>query len=370
MNKSQKPTKVKRGKRHSRSRTQPQDLVESEVENARKAVERKLIYLSESNRGNAPSCPGKQIRGGKKVSGETVNGSSEGNAEGGKKAGSGGAGSGGAGGGGAGKADASDGGTAGHGGHRRKHTKKQPALAPVKEMVFDEEETLQEKVYKFENRMRGGYNIYLESPRRNGLTPRDYEAEAAEIAALTAAQRTPSGTMKKGFLTMDGKEIVEEDFGRLQLKPLSSYAQNHHHMPSYSCGICGAKFHIRSLLGAHRRTHDDDFKVRFRGRRTKRESSTTLTAANLCKFCDRKFDLERTLHIHLLSYCKKIPPQQRRKLAYTELAHEKKAPLPSFQRAQNSHRNQGTISTKNTLTQQQQLHKTIIQASASQERWR
>ncbi|XP_037725518.1 uncharacterized protein LOC119557045 [Drosophila subpulchrella] len=332
MNKSQKPTKGKRGKRVARPKTQPQDLVESEVENARKAVERKLIYLSESNGANPPPRPEKRSTGG---------------------AGSGG------------------GGTNTHGGRRRKHGKKHLAQAPPKEITDDEEETLQEKAYKYENRRRGGYNVLLESPRRNGLTPRDYEAEAAEMAALLAAQRTSSGTTKPGQIAGEGRENLDGEFGRLQLKPLSSYAPNHHHLPSYSCSVCGAKFHIRSLLGAHRRTHDDDFKVRFRGRRPP-DSSTTLTAANLCKFCDRRFDLERTLHIHQLCHCKKISPQQRRKLAFTELAHEKKAPLPSFQRAQNSHRLQGNIapSTKPPLTQQQQLHKTIMQSSAVHERWR
>ncbi|XP_016930785.2 uncharacterized protein [Drosophila suzukii] len=335
MNKSQKPTKGKRGKRVARPKTQPQDLVESEVENARKAVERKLIYLSESNGANPPPRPEKRSTGG-----------------------AGGAGSGG-------------GGTNTHGGRRRKHGKKHLAQPPPKEITDDEEETLQEKAYKYENRRRGGYNVLLESPRRNGLTPRDYEAEAAEMAALLAAQRTSSGTTKPGQFAGEGKDNQDGEFGRLQLKPLSSYAPNHHHLPSYSCSVCGAKFHIRSLLGAHRRTHDDDFKVRFRGRRPP-DSSTTLTAANLCKFCDRRFDLERTLHIHQLCHCKKISPQQRRKLAFTELAHEKKAPLPSFQRAQNSHRLQGNIapSTKSPLTQQQQLHKTIMQSSAVHERWR
>ncbi|KAH8367832.1 hypothetical protein KR084_003300 [Drosophila pseudotakahashii] len=349
MNKSQKPAKVKRGKRHvPRSKTQPQDLVESEVENARKAVERKLIYLTESNRAIAPS-PSRPVR------------RSTGGGEG-----------------------VGSGGTKTHVAHRRKHGKKHPAQAPPKEMSEDEEETLQEKAYKYENRRRSGYNVLLESPRRNGLTPRDYEAEAAELAALLAAQRTSSGTAKPaGHLLEDGeKENTDGEFGRLQLKPLNSYAQDHR-LPSYSCGVCGAKFHIRSLLGAHRRTHDDDFKVRFRGRRPL-DSSTTLTATNMCKFCDRSFDLERTLHIHLLCHCKKISPQQRRKLAFTELAHEKKAPLPIFQRApphshhsnqsQSSRRRQGNIAAMAKYLpikhRQLQIQKIIMETSAVHERWR
>ncbi|XP_016986682.1 uncharacterized protein LOC108049853 [Drosophila rhopaloa] len=352
MNKSQKATKVKRGKRHAhthahvhaRSRTQPQDFAEAEVENARKAVERKLIYLSESNRANAPSRPGKRSAGGVGVGGAGV------------------------------------GGTAGHaihGGHvvhRRKHSKKPPVPPKPPKPTVDEETSFHEKTDKYEKRTRGGYNVYLESPRRNGLTPRDYVAEAAEMAALLAAQRTSSGTTRPDQLLEEAKEGQDGELGRLQLKPLSSYAHDHHQLPSYSCGVCGAKFHIRSLLGAHRHTHDDDFKVRFRGRR-QRDSSTTLTAGNLCKFCDRKFDLERTLHIHQLCHCKKIPPQQRRKLAFTELAHEKKAPLPSFQRcSQHSHRVQGNGNSSTNIAKPpllpQLLHRTIMQASAMSERWR
>ncbi|XP_017041990.1 uncharacterized protein LOC108088613 [Drosophila ficusphila] len=333
MNKPQKATKAKRGKRHAqvRSKMQPHDFVEAEVENARKAVERKLIYLSESNRVTVPPRPLKK---------------------GGPVAGGG----------------AGNGGTGGHGGgNRRKQRKKHPAKVPSKETT-NEEESLQEKAEKYEKRNRGGYNVYLESPRRNGLTPRDYVAEAAEMAALLAAHRTSSGTNKTADLQ---EEDQDGDMGRLQLKPLSSYAHDHH-LPSYSCGVCGAKFHIRSLLGAHRHTHSDDFKIRFRGRQ-QRESSTTLTAANQCKFCDRKFDLERTLHIHLLCHCKKISPQQRRKLAFTELAHEKKAPLPSFQKAQqHSHRHHGNLASmaKHSLMQQQLLHKTVMQSSTTHERWR
>lgn len=105
--------------------------------------------------------------------------------------------------------------------------------------------------------------------------------------------------------------------------------------PTYTCSACGARFHIKSLLGAHRHTHDDDFKVRFRSRRGREESTGIDGATNgkQCKFCDRFFDLERALRIHQMCHCSKITPQQRRKLGYTDLAHEKKnAPLPTFQR--------------------------------------
>ncbi|XP_017112991.1 uncharacterized protein LOC108136391 [Drosophila elegans] len=348
MKKPQKDTKVKRGKRHAHTHTLPkaqgQNLAAAEVENARKAVERKLIYLSESNRANAPIRPGKRGTGGAAVGGAGGVGSTD------------------------------------HGVHRRKHAKKPPPQVPPKPPKppkVQEETSSQEKADTYEKRTRGGYNVYLQSPRRNGLTPRDYEAEAAQMAALLAAHRTSSGTTTK-----PGQQLKDE--GKESAQELGNYVQHHHHqLPSYSCRICGAMFHIRSLLGAHRYTHDHDFEARFRGRRQRGSG----TAGSLCKFCDRKFDLERTLHIHQLSNCKQIPPQQHRKLAFTELAHEKKAPLPSFQRctqhsrhsdhsnhsnhSQRSHRRKlGNRNTTNVKAKQQRLHKTILQASAVHERWR
>ncbi|EDX02731.1 uncharacterized protein LOC6525802 [Drosophila yakuba] len=346
MNKSLKPSKVKRGKRGGGGgpKTQPQDFVETQVENARRAVERKLMYLSESNRASAPTRTGKR----------STAGAGAGAGEG---------------------ADGRDGaGTAGAGivaharGQRRRRSRRSPALAATQETTDEEHKSSVETTYKCENRRRSGYNLLL-SPRRNGLTPRNYEAEAAEMEAIMAAQRTSSGTTKPGQADGDVGEYQAGTFGRLQLKPLSSYATGHQ-LPSYSCGVCGAKFHIRSLLGAHRHIHDDDFKVRFRVRR-KRESSTTMAAVHLCKYCDRAFDLERTLHIHQLSYCKKIPPQLRRKLAFTELAHEKKAPLPNFQRTQQQQAQGNSATTKQQqLTQQEKLHKIIMRESAVHERWR
>ncbi|XP_043660162.1 uncharacterized protein LOC122624588 [Drosophila teissieri] len=342
MNRSQKTSKVKRGKRGGGGgiRTQQPDFVEAQVENARKAVERKLMYLSESNRASAPTRPGKRSAAGAGGAAAAVEGA----------------------------------GTAAHG-QRRRRSRRSPAQAAAQETTDEEQKSQVETTYKCGNRKRSGYNLLL-SPRRNGLTPRNYEAEAAELEAIMAAQRTSSGTAKAGQGDGDGGDAGEYQagtFGRLQLKPLSSYATAHP-LPSYTCGVCGAKFHIRSLLGAHRHIHDDDFKVRFRVRR-KRESSTNMAAVHLCKHCDRGFDLERTLHIHQLSYCKKIPPQQRRKLAYTELAHEKKAPLPNFQRTQQQslpqqgQRNSATTK-QQQLTQQEKLHRIIMRESAVHERWR
>ncbi|XP_023176395.1 uncharacterized protein LOC111603150 isoform X2 [Drosophila hydei] len=170
---------------------------------------------------------------------------------------------------------------------------------------------------------RPNRRAFLQSPRRNGLSPRDDFGEEEENDELKLARSM------RGAIQEEYERHLNDTNHRSQL----SIKQMH--KPTYSCSSCGAIFHIKSLLGAHRRTHDDDFKVRFRGRRF-RENSTAQAAipsGKQCKFCDRTFDLERALRIHQLCHCNKITPQQRRKLGYTDLAHEKKnAPLPNFQR--------------------------------------
>ncbi|XP_001352247.4 uncharacterized protein [Drosophila pseudoobscura] len=232
--------------------------IEADVENARKAVERKLIYLSESNRVAAPS---------RAVRRQALEGRS-------------GSGSGGKG--------------RGDGKHTKKHLSQEAAGSGGGDKI----------------RSRGSYNV-LDSDRRNGLSISD-DQEDSEMESLSRRLQDVVLEAEQAERRLSGV------YGRQQMSPKAS--------GGFTCGVCGAKFQIKSLLGAHRRTHDEDFSVRFRSHRP-RGSNTTLTSGHLCKYCDRKFDLERTLHIHQLCHCKKISPQLRRKLPYTELLHEKKAPL-------------------------------------------
>ncbi|KAL7743537.1 hypothetical protein ACLKA6_013343 [Drosophila palustris] len=203
----------------------------------------------------------------------------------------------------------SDGGSGGHN-PRRKHGKKASQMKLKDETMIN---VGRPKISTIAN--------FLQSPRRNGLSPRDIIEEEGE-------EEDDDGKLSRSLQDELNHHLTMGHTNRR-----SQLSIKHMHRPTYSCSSCGAQFHIKSLLGAHRRTHDDDFKVRFRARRT-RESNTTLTAVGKqCKFCDRYFDLERALHIHQLCHCSKITPQQRRKLGYTDLAHEKKnAPLPNFQR--------------------------------------
>ncbi|SPP77302.1 uncharacterized protein LOC117579823 [Drosophila guanche] len=219
--------------------------VESDVENSRKAVERKLIYLSEANHKATPSrAVRRQAQGGHTGKGR------------------------------------------GDGKHPKKHLAQEAA---------------------------GGDKIRiraLDSARRNGLSLSD-DTEESDMESVSLRLQDVVLEAEQAERSMSGV------YGRKQMSTKPADA--------YTCNVCGAKFRIKSLLGAHRRTHGEDFAVRFRTHRAC--SNTTLTNGHVCKYCDRKFDLERTLHIHQLCHCKKIPPQLRRKLPYTELLHEKKAPL-------------------------------------------
>ncbi|EDW07155.2 uncharacterized protein LOC6584182 [Drosophila mojavensis] len=247
---------------------QTYDQLESDMENAQKTVERKLNYLSEST----VNMLAIRRRGQR-------------------------------------SSDGSSGGL-----HRRgKQGNKRSSQSKLK----DDTSTISRQ-------KTGAVQTFIQTPRRNGLSPRDELEEEEENDALKLA-RSMRGILQEEY----ERQLGNESHRRSQM------SIKHMHKPTYSCSSCGAIFHIKSLLGAHRRTHDDDFKVRFRGRRL-RESTTALTAippGKQCKFCDRIFDLERALRIHQLCHCNKITPQQRRKLGYTDLAHEKKnAPLPNFQR--------------------------------------
>ncbi|EDW58142.1 uncharacterized protein [Drosophila virilis] len=251
---------------------QTYDQLESDMENAHKAVERKLNYLSESNHVTSNS---RAIR-------RRGQRSSEGGSGGGHH-------------------------------HRRKHGNKKSSQSKIKDDTSSNAAPQKSDTV----------HSFLQSPRRNGLSPRDLIEEEEDDDEVKLS-RTMRGAMQEEY---------EQHLGHSHRR--SQLSIKHINKPTYSCSSCGAIFHIKSLLGAHRRTHDDDFLVRFRGRRL-RESSTALAAVpagKQCKFCDRTFDLERALRIHQLCHCNKITPQQRRKLGYTDLAHEKKnAPLPNFQR--------------------------------------
>ncbi|XP_013108837.2 serine-rich adhesin for platelets [Stomoxys calcitrans] len=117
---------------------------------------------------------------------------------------------------------------------------------------------------------------------------------------------------------------------------------------TFTCSSCKEKFRIKSLLDAHRRSHEGETTSNTiaknkalptaqtvkmpqpTGPSTKTTHSMPHSEENKCKYCDKKFALVRALHIHLLQNCSKIPPGDKRKLQYTEMNHVEKAKLPTF----------------------------------------
>ncbi|TDG49194.1 hypothetical protein AWZ03_004283 [Drosophila navojoa] len=86
----------------------------------------------------------------------------------------------------------------------------------------------------------------------------------------------------------------------------------------FKCRLCTASFIEKKSLDMHMDTH------------MKSALATRNKNSYFCKYCDKKFVLERALHIHLMENCDKIPPGEKRKLSFTELNHVQKAKLPKM----------------------------------------
>uniref|UniRef100_W8AYR0 C2H2-type domain-containing protein n=1 Tax=Ceratitis capitata TaxID=7213 RepID=W8AYR0_CERCA len=130
---------------------------------------------------------------------------------------------------------------------------------------------------------------------------------------------------------------------------------------SFTCNTCGCKFSIKSLLDAHKRSHEGDGLPAFVKKPTINALSTAppvtqSNVANKCKYCDKKFALVRALHIHLLQNCPKIPPIEKRKLKFDEMDHVEKAQLPGFFHASTSNNNKVNNKTE-TLVQTKSVTK-------------
>ncbi|XP_073817632.1 uncharacterized protein isoform X2 [Musca autumnalis] len=112
-----------------------------------------------------------------------------------------------------------------------------------------------------------------------------------------------------------------------------------------SCPSCKEKFRIKSLLDAHRRSHEGGDSappppvakkptsslqtVKPPAAAASQQPHSLLDNSNKCKYCDKQFALVRALHQHLMLHCSKIPPGEKKKLQYTELDHVEKARLPN-----------------------------------------
>lgn len=103
--------------------------------------------------------------------------------------------------------------------------------------------------------------------------------------------------------------------------------------PLYTCSFCFCQFRIKSLLDAHKRSHEAMPTTTAMVKKIATLPTAALHSSTQCKYCDKKFAIVRALHIHLMENCLKIPPAEKRKLQFTEMNHVEKAQLPEFSNA-------------------------------------
>uniref|UniRef100_A0A1A9UFE9 C2H2-type domain-containing protein n=1 Tax=Glossina austeni TaxID=7395 RepID=A0A1A9UFE9_GLOAU len=105
---------------------------------------------------------------------------------------------------------------------------------------------------------------------------------------------------------------------------------------NFVCQICKGKFRIKSLLQAHKLSHQFDRATAFVKRSSPLTLPLSLPSPNQCEYCERKFALRRTLETHLLQYCLKIPPPDKRRLKLAKQNDERTQPSNVFFNKQRS----------------------------------
>lgn len=200
-----------------------------------------------------------------------------------------------------------------------------------------------------------------------------------KISSLSTVKETVIVNQRKSMYPISAK-ITEgnkmKQSSRTEASANAENAQLKAQETTFTCNSCKEKFRIKSLLDAHRRSHEGDVFTPVVKNATKNvqatakpsQSSSLHDTSNKCKYCDKKFALVRALHIHLLQNCSKIPPGEKKKLQYTEMNHVEKARLPHF-----AHHGNGTASSGsstqatprmvNTNQKSMDKQKTLVESS-------
>lgn len=197
--------------------------------------------------------------------------------------------------------------------------------------------------YSFTNRMSTVVKTTLNSPARKmiGSVNRLGTTTSTSMGMITSRSTTIGTSGSKVATKPRSKIDIGQENGNKKLGKKTEF----------SCKICKEKFHIKSLYEGHKRSHElmesqpstmtssllsltesvstssTNSAVRTNSALST-PSTRIMTGIPQCKYCDKKFALVRTLHIHLLQNCNKIPPSEKRKLQFTEMDHEEKAQLP------------------------------------------
>ena len=184
--------------------------------------------------------------------------------------------------------------------------------------------------------MPSSSNTAISNPRKS-ILPLKITSNGS-MRKSTAANKTPMNPQMRKSLAPTTAQTATAQPRKSTAAPAATKATpttlNRTKKPEsvYSCIECAVQFRIKSLYNAHMRQHEKDVTPMLRKASVlsaSSNSSNTSASCGQCKYCDKTFALVRTLHIHLMNNCPKIPPAEKRKLHYTELNHVEKAQLPS-----------------------------------------
>ncbi|XP_017478520.1 PREDICTED: uncharacterized protein LOC108368229 [Rhagoletis zephyria] len=204
--------------------------------------------------------------------------------------------------------------------------------------------------------------VSLKTSRKSMLPVGKSTQSTNSVTSSQSLSKPPSDSLKsipsnrKSIFPIDKprsesyKTTIASTLTTLNAKPRPSLARKAE--TSFVCNVCGSKYYIKSLLDAHKRSHEGDELPAFVKKTTSNVSNTApvnsqANGVNKCKYCDKKFALLRALHIHLLQNCPKIPPNEKRKLNFHEMDHIGKAQLPEFFHANSSN---GKINSQTQMT--------------------
>ncbi|XP_005185413.2 uncharacterized protein LOC101894874 [Musca domestica] len=183
-------------------------------------------------------------------------------------------------------------------------------------------------------------HLQQQHQRRSMIASRksDAKVEASVRRSMLPSSKigTTNNTKARAGLLAPVKEIATQkktaDVGKAPVPGMLKIQES----TVLSCPSCKEKFRIKSLLDAHRRSHEGDVtpvqKKPITSQQTIKpapQPHSILDTSNKCKYCDKQFALVRALHQHLMLHCSKIPPGEKKKLHYTELDHVEKARLPN-----------------------------------------
>lgn len=109
-----------------------------------------------------------------------------------------------------------------------------------------------------------------------------------------------------------GPHIFTSTSFKNTLKNKSTLLKTNYFKENFICGICSRKFPLMSLFEAHKRIHETV--VSTSALSTKLTSSTK--NENKCRYCDKKFAIQKALSNHLVENCSKIPADHKKKLLF------------------------------------------------------